>query len=321
MGEMGEMNLKKLESFIKSTSIPAIKKRPTTFLGISKQPHYENVWSKIYAFFFKVSGEHHLNDLFIKSLVQLIGQKLGQEYSFSDRFSIETERSTPTKKRIDLLLYSNEEAIIIENKVYHKLNNDLKDYWDSVKQPNKTGVVLSLKKISRIGNKNFINITHLELMQCVMDNLPAYFSNANDKYLIYLKDFYQNVINMSNPIDLESLKFFYQYQKEINEINNVRKLVSDHIKSQIELACDQTELDLTLSKPGGENEEKYRYFQSKVNPNLMFTVFFSKLIWANRELLIIIELKNELLDKKDRFLDIKFSEEEGELRKKERLLY
>lgn len=311
------MELKELQSFIKSSTIPVIREKATTFLGISKQPHYENVWSNIYAFFFKVSGEHHLKDLFIKSLVQLINKKVNQEYSFSNRFNIETEYSTKKNGRIDLLLFTNGEAIIIENKVYHYLNNDLNDYWNSIKQPQKQGVVLSLKKISKTGNENFINITHLELMQCVMGNLSVYFSEANEKYLIYLKDFYQNVINMSNPIESESLRFFYQYQKEINEINNVRKSVTNHIKSQIELACDQTDINLTLSKPGGDNEDKYRYYLSKANPNLMFTIFFSKLIWANRELLIIVELKNELLDKKDKLLNIKFSDEEEELIKKD----
>jgi len=94
--------------------------------------------------------------------------------------------------KTDNLLCNSEDAIIIENKVNHKLSNDLIDYWDSVLQKNKQGIILSLKEISEntINSPNFINITHLEFMQCVAKNLSSYFSNANDKYIIFLKDFY-----------------------------------------------------------------------------------------------------------------------------------
>lgn len=315
--EERSMSLKELQSFITRTTIPVIKKKPTTFLGISKQPHYENVWSNIYAFFIKVSGEHRLNDLFIKSLVQLIGQKLNREYCFSNNFNIETEYYTLKKGRIDLLLFSNEEAIIIENKVYHQLFNDLNDYWESVNQTKKQGVILSLKKIYKIGNKNFINITHLELLQCVMGNIADYFSTANDKYLIYLKDFYLNIINMSNPIDFESLKFYYQNQKEIYDINNIRNSIAAHIKSEIDKACTLIDASLSLYKPGGDNEDRLRYYLCEKQKNLMFTIFFSRLIRTDRELLVIIEIQNDLLKQKDKLKEIQFSVEEDEFLKKD----
>ena len=47
-----EFKIELLESFINKIEIPNLKPRVKTFLGISKQPHYENVWSNIYAFFF-----------------------------------------------------------------------------------------------------------------------------------------------------------------------------------------------------------------------------------------------------------------------------
>ena len=52
------MLLSTLQEFLYQEKIPKIKKRPKTFLGIAKQPHYENVLSNIYAFFFDIKEEH-----------------------------------------------------------------------------------------------------------------------------------------------------------------------------------------------------------------------------------------------------------------------
>ena len=51
---MNTIDLNKLQHFINQNDIPIIKGKPKTFLGIAKQPHYENVLSNIYAFYFDV---------------------------------------------------------------------------------------------------------------------------------------------------------------------------------------------------------------------------------------------------------------------------
>ncbi len=55
-------NLDELQKFLneKGNSIPIIKKNSKTFLGIAKQPHYENVLSNILAFYFDITEEHGL---------------------------------------------------------------------------------------------------------------------------------------------------------------------------------------------------------------------------------------------------------------------
>lgn len=125
------MNLRDLEDFLDHNVIPKIKKRPKTFLGIAKQPHYENVMSNIYAFYFNVDEVHGMQDLFINSLLEIINEsKLRDQKkvaAISD-FEVSTEVSTKKNGRIDILLSSEDHAIIIENKVYHTLNNNLEDY-------------------------------------------------------------------------------------------------------------------------------------------------------------------------------------------------
>lgn len=158
--------LSKLEKFLNEHQIPTVKKKALTFLGISKQPHYENVWSNIYAFFFNTDEEHNLNDLFINSLLELINENISSSFNLKSSFDIETEVGTKKNGRIDILLSNNNDAIIIENKVYHHLNNDLDDYWYSISQTNKIGIILSLQKVhsNQITNPNFVGITHLELL-------------------------------------------------------------------------------------------------------------------------------------------------------------
>jgi len=156
------MNTKELQTFLDNHEIPKIKKKPKTFLGIAKQPHYENVLSNIYAFYFNVNEEHGFGDLFLKSLVECIEGSELKDRNFKDftDFDIETEYYTEgigltgKKGYIDLLLYNNKQAIIIENKVNHHFDNDLDDYWNSIRLDeegpvSKIGILLSLKPISK----------------------------------------------------------------------------------------------------------------------------------------------------------------------------
>src|SRR5690606_13304261 len=140
---------------------------PKTFLDIAKQPHYENVMSNIYAFYFRINEAHKFKDLFVTSLLELINKETKQIDSFFD-FNVFTEFSVSDQKRIDILLHNDEQAIIIDNKVYHHLNNDLDVYYNGVNATNKMGVVMSLHSINNISHPHFINITHLQLLNKVM---------------------------------------------------------------------------------------------------------------------------------------------------------
>jgi hypothetical protein len=52
-----------LQTFLNQNEIPKIKGKQKTFLGIAKQPHYENVISNIYAFYFNVNEVHKFKSL------------------------------------------------------------------------------------------------------------------------------------------------------------------------------------------------------------------------------------------------------------------
>lgn len=292
--------------------MPSVKGKPKTFLGISKQPHYENVWSNIYAFFLRVEEVHDYKDLFIKSLVNVIHSKWGQvegdrPFVMIEDFEVITEVSTIKNGRIDILLSNPDQAIIIENKVYHYLNNNLDDYWNSVlgdldDTALKVGVILSLHPISKDKysgydhSNKYVNITHLELMKEVMKNRAEYEHDVRVKYQVFLEDFNQNVINMSKPeMEEKELSFYLKNQSKINGLVRFKKSVYNHVVSEVEnagLRLDNYTLDLVSNR---FNHERLRYYVSKVNKDLMFTIIFGNLLNEKCSLEIIIDVKNELL--------------------------
>lgn len=314
---MAIIDINELQSFLSDNTIPKVKRQPKTFLGIAKQPHYENVLSNIYGFFFAINEVHRLHDLFIMSLLQVIngrpqGKEKGLDY-FTD-FDIATEQSTKKGGRIDLLLSNAEQAIIIENKVYHHLNNDLEDYWNSVPVKSyKIGIVLSLNPIN-FDHPNFINITHLELMKKVMANSGNYLLEAHDKYVVFLKDFYQNIINLSrSEMDAKELDFYFNNQEKILEVKDFHFAVRKHISNQVEVACENLTEKLVLQIPKGENKYRLMYYQSVKNSNLMFTIIFGDLLKREKRLDLIVEMKNDLLKNKSIYKSISFTHDESAL--------
>lgn len=335
------MKLEQLQTFINQNEIPKIKGKPKTFLGIAKQPHYETVLSNIYAFYFNVNEVHKLKDLFITSLLECIKLKLKEQniekealQSFYD-FDVETEFSTKDGGRIDILLSNTEQAIIIENKVFHHIkNNDLDDYWNSVTiipndNNNKIGVVLSLHPIAQSAyngfenSKHYINITHIELLEEVMRNSGNYVMQASEKYFTFFKDFYQNIINMSKPVmEQNELQFYFKNQKEINQLAAFKFSVRNHIANEIEkvgltLGDSEENLKLHIPKASSILNKRVRYFKSPNNENLMIAVVFDEMLTKKKELYLIVEFTHSLLKNRQRYSNIVFDEDENEVLSKD----
>ena len=310
------INLQLLQSFLNENDIPIIKGKPKTFLGIAKQPHYENVLSNIYAFYFDVNEIHKLKDLFIKSLLELINtSSLAKESIVFESFlnyEIITEYGTVNQKRIDILLQNNEQAIIIENKVYHELNNDLDEYYNELKVAAKVGIVLSLHPISDIKHPRFINITHLQFVNQVLRNLGNYMLHANDKYLVFLKDFCQNIINLSHPImEKENIQFYYKNQEKINQLATFKYQLRKHIVSQIVDAGNRIDgVSKYEPRANSYHDKRLVYYISTTHNDLMFTVVYENLLTEEKGMYIAVEMVGNLLKDRTRYNQIDFTEEE-----------
>lgn len=305
---MKSIDLESITRFLQETPLPSVGRNKLTFFDITKYPHLENVWSNIYAFFINPNTGHGLNELFLNSIIEIIKQKTGNDFNFTSDIEVETQFHTIKGGFIDIIVSDEQTAFIIENKVYHHLNNDLKDYWNSIKKPRKQGIILSLAEIRKINDNNFINITHIELLQHIAGNLVTYFLNAEEKYLILLKDFYQNIKNMTNPMEPKLIEFYLNNEQTIQEIQKIQNSYSDFIKSETVKAAEMINEPLDPN-----NKTRLCYYLCPENPNLMFTVFYDKFFTSTKALEIVVEMQGELLKKRDRIKKIQFTDEEERL--------
>jgi len=222
----------KFDDFI---NIPIVTEKPgdPSIFHISGYPHYENVISNWYAFFFNPENIHGLNDLFLKSLLEIIIDEIDSNFYMDTCLTIR-EFHTNKGGSIDLVLYEPDDddadqmrrAIIIENKIYAKLDNDLNDYYLSVNvsdENNKIGVVLSLNTID-VNDDRYINITHEQLLKSVRNNLGEYITKARPKYITYLQDFILNLEEMTRPIQMqESIKYYFGKAEKVDQLLDLRK--------------------------------------------------------------------------------------------------
>ena len=242
-------------------SLPELPKERRNFFDISGFPSWENVNSNFLAFYLQENEEHNFRKLFFNSLLDCISDKLNGDEEGEDRifknedfdssYSVFREYSTQKGGRIDLLIQSEDDdsdietnqeeldqkedwAIIIENKIHHELNNKLDDYWDSVQATKKVGVVLAKLKtpndqLKLESENSFISITHLELITKLESNLSEYFLEADDRHLLFLKEYFLNIKNLykkSNPNHIMKEQLI-QFQ---NEATNIEKLLATNTK-------------------------------------------------------------------------------------------
>ena len=289
-----ENNIKELSDWLKRQKfIPKKKVRKETLLDIAGIEHLENHWSFIYMYFFNPKASHGLSRLFIDTLQEIICEKTNKPALSMSSFSLLREYAVPDEqgnmKRIDILMKNDDEAIIIENKVYAKLDNRLDLYWGKPNVPdeNKRGVVLSLRRITPT-HPGFINITHEEFAKAIEKNLPTYFMSAQQKGLILIQDFIQNIYNVTHTMNEEEFDFYFnqENQEVINRLHEIRKHVISHIYKTIEdtwlLEQKFAENDWKLSvKTKAKETDNYVYYTFDAMPNrFMLTLVYDRL-WSD----------------------------------------
>lgn len=297
-------------------NIPKPHKWERSLMDITGVTHHENMWSEIYKFFFLEEEIHNLNDLFIRSLEQLLGLD-----HFLSNFIVEREFVVENDKRIDLVLYNRDDhrVIIIENKVYHTLNNDLNLYQRSVRKligspcEIKT-VVLGLhkynlaayNKASEIAEGDKVSITHRELLDKVFANIPSYLKDAQANYIFLLNEFYKNICNMANQIDGTILDFFSKAgnSQRISEIHKVYTHIMDYVSGILE-CTEPSELKKNLNSMGMscKSERGYvKYFFPDTSNEVMLTVFFRDRIFSTKyspHIHIVFEVQKKTKEKLD----------------------
>ena len=232
-------------------NLPKKTPRDESFISICGFPSREKVSSNILAFFLDTHREHNLKNLFVKSLLESVGLNAND---YPEDFESETEVYTKNGKYIDLFLRNERINIVIENKIYAELYNELTDYYEKALEEveeKPIGIVLSLFPIDeskkKEGSEKFNFVTYQDFFNKVKENIWNYLEKANQKYIPFLLDYFYNIENLERGenMDKEFLEFLREHEKLSLEftgkIEEFRKNLRDIVKNVGQLIEDKIE--------------------------------------------------------------------------------
>lgn len=125
------MDLPALEELLTHLkSLPVAEKSETNIFSVGARGHYENPVSDLLAFFIDPDAPHGLNTLVLGALLECLPAHVDASLLSPPAREVMTQKGT----RIDLLLESKEWAMVLENKIWHQLNNPFNDYSGYLEQ-------------------------------------------------------------------------------------------------------------------------------------------------------------------------------------------
>ena len=211
-------------------------KRDKTYLQLCRYPYarFEEICSRLLQFFFSPCEIHEMNDLWLKSLVEVIAYKLNNnviltQYSNADKnlTNVITEEQA-LGKRIDITIIMDNIVIAVENKVDAYLYNPLEEYSKYLEKEYKDKkiykIVLSLwpqndsVSIGKMKQSGFYNITYNELFDRVKTNAGEYLIYNDTTYKFYMTDFIKTLEYMGNKTNEIGKDFFYDNKQAIDDL-------------------------------------------------------------------------------------------------------
>ena len=172
--------------------LPPHPDRRPTFMEIAGCEHKENACSDILAFFLDPARPHGLGTLFLDALARTGG--IQNQEAIAGNVKVDREELTEDGNRIDLLIQSNSDAILIENKIFAGVGNPLGDYAKYLDCLKPTGrhkhkFLLTLTPNSEGAEYGFQNITHKQLVKEIRGTLGRHVATADTRYLTFMLDF------------------------------------------------------------------------------------------------------------------------------------
>lgn len=218
--------------------LPGRVERPRTFMEIAGYPHYENVCSNILAFFMDPEESHGLGTLVLDALMSA-GTGAEAERAIGGNVSVEREVSTD-KGRIDLLITSDDHAVLVENKIHAGANNPFDDYADYLNHVGdrraKHKILLTLNPTSEGSEWGFTNLTHYDFVGQVRSLLGLYISSADTRHLTILLDFLNTLENLQRGtrMDQEPIKFLADRGDDVQDLLVKVKGFKDELRSKVQ---------------------------------------------------------------------------------------
>lgn len=221
------MNTKNFEELLRKFESFPQSKMETTFMEICRhsKSRFEEICSRIMAFYIQPSNEHGLQDLMLKSLFEIIDNDYKSFYD--EEIVVETEAHEDGKS-LDILVRGTTFVLGIENKIGSEVYNPLEVYKKLIDQFKKKSyrIVLSMRRITKnyelenIKKNDFSIVYYEQLFMALKNNIGNYYSGANSKYVTFLFDFIKTIENMakSTIIDDPQSIFFFENEKELDTL-------------------------------------------------------------------------------------------------------
>ena len=291
--------LSKLAYFLQNAHWPQSPERRPTFFSIAGFPHYENVMSNVYQFFFSTDEAHGLGSLCIDALGDVLHEKFDvapwPEKTFRRTYACR-ELRTDNDKRLDILLHNGLDedgwkkagtTVLIENKVYHWLANDLGEYWQFVEQENlsckKIGIVLGLKReyIPDPWHLNWVSITHFEWAKAVEKRLGSAIYRAEPRYITLLLELIENIRAMTNANENfnATMQFVQQNMSAIRQIEAMREQLFYQIPDAIREALP----GFDVYSPKSGQDEAWLTIKPQEDAPLLYIVSYNGIIYPELE--------------------------------------
>ena len=239
-----------LKLICKFEALPNIKESESIF-NIAGYPHYENVCSNILQFYLNPHNEHGLGNLFLSSLIDLAktNSTTIQRGYRGGNVIVSREVSTKQGGRLDIVIETDNQVIGIENKIFHHLNNDLKDYSDSIdswarnkdEKKDTVKIILSLKKENE--SDGFVSITYNEYWKIIKERLGSYISTSSQKWLLYLVDFMASIEQLKGgnvKLDENDI-FFIENEERIKVLVTAQNKFNAKLNSMVKVLSEKIE--------------------------------------------------------------------------------
>jgi len=249
-----------LDDFAKLPKLE-VDKTLIEILGFSSK---EDVYTRMLKFFFDKNNNHNLQNLILESLIKGVRgnteiiKEIKENILNEDILDVQREYFTENKKRIDLLIETTNYIIVIENKIYAGLYNDLKEYCQAAKNYSKGKgkrnflcILLTLNQlndseINYCNKENFYHVTYSDFINNLKDNFFKCFKLCQNKsYIDYLKDFILTIEkNKSKNMNKAMLEFIGKNYTSIIELEKQRNSFIDFLNGKIERIKGLTENNL-----------------------------------------------------------------------------
>lgn len=247
---MPQASLAELTESFRHWQWPETPESQPTFFSIAGFPHYENVLSNVYAFFFRTNEPHGLGRLCFDALLDVVishSPELPWPDTAFQHVHALRELTVSDRQRLDILLHDGPDgeswqnataALLIENKVYHWLANDLDNYWESINSESigqrKRGIVLGLRP--EVLPDSWIYVTHQEWATAVERRIGSRLYRADPRYVTLLLEMIANIRTMSQQDESfdEQILFFQQHRAAISRAEKIRSDVFNQVPTVIQ---------------------------------------------------------------------------------------